>query len=359
MKIILTGGGTGGHVYPALSIANELKRRDPLVEIIFVGTERGIESRLVPEAKYPLIKIKAAGLNRKQPLKNFGLVAVLAESFHQCGRIIEDFKPDLVIGTGGYVSGPLVFMASMKGIKTCIHEQNAYPGLTNRMLGLTVSKILTGFQASNRYFIRKKRTFYTGNPVRREFYSMNREGAREKLGLSKDAFQVLSFGGSGGAGILNEIMRDCGEILKDRDIWFTHVTGERYFESFAESMDLDIRMDVHPYIRDMAEQMASADLIVSRAGAITVAEILKLGKASILVPSPNVTGNHQYYNAAALVESGCALMMEEKGMSGRSMAEMILNLYENPDILKKMEQRAEAYQTLDATKLIVDKLTNW
>jgi UDP-N-acetylglucosamine--N-acetylmuramyl-(pentapeptide) pyrophosphoryl-undecaprenol N-acetylglucosamine transferase len=357
MKIIITGGGTGGHVYPALSIADEIKRRKPDAEIIFVGTEKGLESRVVPEAGYRLEIIEAAGLNRRSILKNVKVVSIVFKGFVQCKAILKKFNPDLVIGTGGYVSGPMVFLASLKGIKTCVHEQNAYPGVTNKLLGLTVSEIMTGFEASEKFFVRKKRVYYTGNPVRKEFYETNKDEARKKLGIPQEQFRVLSMGGSGGACVLNEMIKESMEILKGKKIHFTHITGKRYYEEFIKDFDCeDDSMEIHPYISDMAVHMAASDIVISRAGAITVAEILKLGKPSLLIPSPNVTGNHQFHNASALKESGCSVLMEEKNLTGENLAQTILQLYEERDRIRNMEKCAGFYKKSDATKSIVDRM---
>ncbi len=358
MKIIVTGGGTGGHVYPALSIADEIKKRDPDAEIIFVGTQRGIESRVVPEAGYELKIIEAAGINRREIFKNINVASKGLRGLKQCMGILKKFKPDLVIGTGGYVSGPMVFLASLKGIRTCIHEQNAYPGLTNKLLGLSVAEIMTGFESSKNYFMRKKRVYYTGNPVRKEFYGIEKNEARKILDLPLQEFRVLSMGGSGGASVLNEIIKESMAILRSEEIYFTHITGKRYFEKFMLGLKYENKNEIHPYISEMALHMAASDIIVSRAGAITVAEILKLGKPSILIPSPNVTGNHQFHNASALKKSGCALLMEEKDLTGASLADVLLRLYENRDRIERMEKCAACYNKSDATKSIVDRMMN-
>jgi len=358
MKIIVTGGGTGGHVYPALSIADEIKRRNPDAEIIFVGTERGIESRVVPESGYELKIIDAAGINRRKILENIKVAYAGFRGLRQCMGILKEFKPELVIGTGGYVSGPMVFLSSLKGLKTCIHEQNAYPGLTNKLLGLSATEIMTGFESSENYFVRKKRVHYTGNPVRKEFYGIEKNEARKILGLPLEQFRVLSMGGSGGASVLNDRIKESMTILKNEEIYFTHITGKRYFEKFMSDFECGSNNEICPYISEMAIHMAASDIVVSRAGAITVAEILKLGKPSILIPSPNVTGNHQFHNASALKKSGCALMMEEKELTGRNLADALLKLYENKDRIELMEKCAYPYKKSDATKSIVDRMMN-
>jgi len=357
MKIIITGGGTGGHVYPALSIADEIKRRRPDAEIVFVGTENGLERRVVPKAGYRLEIIEAAGLNRKSIAKNIKLIFTLLKGFNQCRKILKKYKPELVIGTGGYVSGPMVFLASLKGIKTYIHEQNAYPGVTNKLLGLTVTEIMTGFEASENYFIRKKRVHYTGNPIRKEFYGIEKEEARKILGIPANQFRVLSLGGSGGAQVLNDIVKEAINILKGKEIFFTHVTGKRYYEKFMNNFICDgSNYEILSYIDEIAIYMAASDIVVSRAGAIAVAEILKLAKPSILIPSPNVTGNHQFHNASVLKEFGCALLLEEKNLNGEKLAETILQLYENGDRISNMEKCADFYKNSDASSLIVDRM---
>lgn len=356
MRIIMTGGGTGGHVYPALSIADELKRRDPQAEILFVGTRKGLESTAVPRAGYPIEYIEAAGLSRRRMLENLKVPLVLWRGAASCRRILKEFKPDLVVGTGGYVSGPMVLTAAMKGVRTCIHEQNAYPGLTNRMLGLVVSDIFTGFEPARAYFMRKSRVVHTGNPVRRVFYGVTRAVARERLSIPSGQFRVLSFGGSGGADFMNRTMEACAGKLRDMPVWITHVTGRRYFERFREAFKENERLEVHAYIEEMADHMAASDLVVARAGAITVAEILQLGKPALLVPSPNVTGNHQYHNAKALEEAGCARLLEEAALSGERLADEILRLKARPDLLDGMRRAAAAYMEMDAAGTIASRI---
>lgn len=344
MKVIISGGGTGGHVYPAIAIADKIMRKIPDSEVLFVGTRRGMESRLVPERGYGIKYISARGLDRKNPFKNIAVLKELIKGNKEVGKIINEFKPDMVIGTGGYVSAPVLFAAVRKKIPVFIHEQNAYPGLANRMLSRYAKKIFVSFPESEKYFKQKDKIVLTGNPVRKEFAASGLVDYREKLGIGPGEFFVLSFGGSRGAEKINEAVMELVEIInKIPGAKLVHITGAHYYESFCEKLmkkTIDIKggdkVRILPYTDKIHEYMMAADLIISRAGAITVAEITACGKPAILIPSPNVTANHQFFNAKSLSDKGGAVLIEEKDLTKGKLENVVMRLMNNKEAINRM-----------------------
>ena len=312
MKVIMTGGGTGGHIYPAIAIADEIKRRHPDAEILFVGAETGLEKTLVPERGYDIELITVAGFNRKNPVKNVEVMRKLMKGNKQAKEIISRFRPDFVVGTGGYASGPLVRAAQKAGIPSYIQEQNAYPGVTNKILEKHVRKVFLGFAWAGEHFKHIEKHVITGNPVRDEFLTADRTKARTELGFSDSDFVLLAFGGSQGAGRINKAMISVIKELGGKaNIKIVLGAGSYYYDAIMthlkeEGYELPENVDIKEYIHDMASYLKAADLVVCRSGALTVAETTACGTPAIFIPSPNVTGNHQYYNALAVCEEGGA-----------------------------------------------------
>ena len=321
MRVIMTGGGTGGHIYPAIAIANKIMERTNDSEILFVGTRRGMESRLVPENGYEIRYITVSGLNRKNMIKNIKVFRDYRKGKAQARAIIEEFKPDVVIGTGGYVSGPVVRTAAAMGIRCFLQEQNAVAGVANRMLERYVEKIFLGFEEGGKYFKHKDKLVVSGNPVRSEFFNADPKAAREKLGIDPDKFVVLSFGGSLGAGKINRAMMDVVKAYNGKEgIEVFFGTGKSYYAPIMtelHDMGEDPKDNIHvlEYINNMQDVLAACDLVISRSGALTVSEISLCGKPSILIPSPNVTGDHQTFNARAISDKGGAILLEEKNLT--------------------------------------------
>lgn len=360
MKVIMTGGGTGGHIYPAIAIANEIKAREPETEILFVGTKRGLEKDLVPKNGYPIEFITVSGFNRKNLLKNFKTVADLMKGNHEARAIIKRFKPDVVIGTGGYVCGPVVRAAHKLGCRTFIHEQNAFPGMTNKLLEKHVEKVFIGFDAARKFFKNPEKLMFTGNPVRKVFYEADVAAARETLGIAPEEFVVLSFGGSQGALRINQTMMELLEKFNGQEnVRLYFVTGKYYHESVKEEIskrgiELKDNVKIMEYIDSMDKYLPAADVIISRSGALTVSEITVCGKASIMIPSPNVTGNHQFHNAKSVADVGGAYLIEEKDLTPETIYEKIIYLRENPAIRKEMEANAKKAAPEDAAGIITD-----
>ena len=356
MKAIMTGGGTGGHIYPAIAIADEIKSRHPDAEIMFVGTERGMEKDIVPKAGYPIKFITVSGLNRKNPIKLIKTLKDLNHGLHEAKQIIKEFKPDLVIGTGGYVCGPVMKTAAGMGIKTYIHEQNAFPGLTNKLLSRGAERVFVAFDDAKKYFKTKKEPVTVGNPVRHAFTEVDRQAARESLGVKEDEFMVLSFGGSLGAQRINDEMTVAAERLRDRaGLRIFFVTGRRYYSSIMENADkTNARVTYLQYIDDMPKYLNACDLAITRSGALTVSEITACGRASVMIPSPYVTNNHQYYNAKVVADRGGAILIEEKDLTNGEVADEIEQLMNDRQILEKMEKASAALGTVTSAGKICD-----
>lgn len=352
LKVLLAGGGTAGHINPALAIASIIKERRPDAEFLYAGTPNGMEARLVPKAGIEFTPIKVSGFQRKLTPKNIArnikAVAYLTTAGHRAKQIITEFKPDIVIGTGGYVSGPVVMKAAQMGIPTAIHEQNAYPGVTTRILTKHVDEVMLTVEAAKDYFDSSVKYTVTGLPVRRGFTRRSREEAKKELGLD-DSICILSTGGSLGAGRINETVADLIEWSQKngKKINHIHSYGQMGRDTFMQSLkDKGIEVDGNPrlmikeYIDNMAVCMAAADLIISRSGANALCEIESVGRASILIPSPIVAGNHQYHNAMVLADAGAAVVFEQKDLTSELLIKTVEDLYSNPDKLSSLSMHA-------------------
>jgi|YelNatPaOPRAMG01_1025707.scaffolds.fasta_scaffold02786_7 UDP-N-acetylglucosamine--N-acetylmuramyl-(pentapeptide) pyrophosphoryl-undecaprenol N-acetylglucosamine transferase len=356
MRVIIAGGGTGGHVFPGLAIAEEMKRRDDSIDVIFVGTEHGIEAKVVPREGYPLRYVRAEGIVGVSIARKIKALVSLFLSFIDSFRIIKTIKPDVVIGTGGYASGTVVLMAVLKSIPTIILEQNTIPGMTNKILGRFVDSICITYQDSMTYFPRGK-TFLTGNPVRNQVLRGSIESAYKLFSLEKDLFTILVFGGSSGARSINRAIVDSLPYLYDirEGIQFLHQTGQMDYEFVRhEYIKHGIKGTIAPFIFQMGEAYAVADIVISRAGATTLAEITALGKPSILIPYPYATGGHQEFNARKLVEMNAARMLLDNELSGESISREIKEMYSDESLRNEMKKNSKIIGRPDATEKIVD-----
>ena len=364
MRVIMTGGGTGGHIYPAIAIADEIRRRDSDAEILFVGAEIGMETTIVPENGYKLELITTDGFNRKHILRNIDVLKKLKKGSSQSKKIIREFAPDVVIGTGGYASAPVVRMAQSLKIPTFIQEQNAVPGMTNKLLERKVTNVFLGFEEGSKYFRHPKKHVVSGNPVRAGFLHITREEARAALGINDKDFVLLSFGGSQGAGQINKAMLSVAETFNGvGNFKIFMATGSYYYDAMSEELrDRGVKLDGNitliEYIHDMAKYLMAADLVVGRSGALSVAEITMCGKPAIFIPSPIVTGNHQYYNAMSVAQRGGAVVIEEKYLGEKSLAKEILKLKNNPEILRDMAEKSAGCAPLKAASIICDTVLN-
>lgn len=345
MKIVFTGGGTGGHVNPAIAIADEIKAREPDSEITFVGTPRGIENKLCAKAGYPIRHVDIQGLKRRLTLSNLKTLYLTLTSPAKARRLLRELKPDVVLGTGGYVCWPVMKAASQLGIPTALHESNAVPGAAVRMLSGSVDRVYLNFEETGEAFTDKSKLYRVGNPLRSGFSGISREEGRRLCGIEdKYKYTVLSFGGSLGAEKVNGAVLDMMEnfTAKRPDVYHVHACGSIEWEDAqrdfaARGLDSCENISISEYIYNMPELMAAADLVICRAGAMTVSELAMCGKCVIFIPSPNVTDNHQYKNANVLRTAGAAELIEESGLDARPLAAVAEELLSDEGEERRLE----------------------
>ena len=364
MRILFSGGASGGHVNPALAIAEIMKANYPDCEIAFVGTPDGIENDLVPQAGYKLYKIKIEGVNGKTGVGKLKAYAHAFTSQFAAKKIIKEFKPDIVIGTGGYACWPALKVAAQMRIPTMLHESNSQPGMAVRKLQETVDVIMTNFENTKEKLSPRACVVNVGNPVRRDCSVLTREVARKKLGIDAEKFVILSFGGSLGAIALNDV---CVDYMKNfaalhDDVISFHIGGKIYYEDAKKKFDqaklLDNERNVlMKFTNDLPTYMAAADIVICRAGAMTITELARMGKAAIIIPSVNVTDNHQYTNAKALSDANAAILLEENDISSGVIAEKLEMLYCNPNTRLEMSNNVKAFASDDVEKLIFENIS--
>ncbi len=359
----MTCGGTGGHINPAIAIANTIKNNIPDAEILFVGTRRGKEGELVPREGYEIRFVESQGIRRSLSLSNIKAIYTALVSPYKAKPILKDFAPDVVIGTGGYACWPVLKAASMMGIPCAVHESNAKAGMAVKRLQNCVDKILINFDKTRDDLRRKDKVVTVGNPLRGAFSHAEKEASREKLGIPRNSFFVLSYGGSGGAEFLNEVMVKVMAIFveKHSNVIFQHAAGSRDFEATREcfsSLGLNRfpNAKLEEYIFDMPLRMAAADLVICRAGAMTISELAMMGKASILIPSPNVVDNHQYMNAKVLADAGAACLLEEAALTPSLLAENIEHYLFRENERRRMEVLVRDFADADANRRIFEEI---
>ncbi len=369
MRVLITGGGTGGHVNPALAIANTIKQNDPDAVIAYVGTKRGIENKLVPKAGYPMYYVDVKGIKRSLSPSNIKAAYLALTSPIKAKKIIREFKPDIVVGTGGYVSWPVVKAASQMGIPTALHESNAIAGVAVKMLQKSVDRIYLNFEKTGESLsCDRAKLMKVGNPILGGFSSMTREEARKKLGIpDKYKYVILSYAGSMGAEKVNDavlcLMREF--TSKHPEVYHIHATGSIELElctSQFKEMGLDKceNIELCEYIYDMPVRMAAADITINRAGAMTISELAATGKCSIFIPSPNVAENHQYKNAKVLSDAGAAALFEEKELTdgAKPLIEEVEKLLsdEGDELRAERSEKIRQFAVSDANKLIYNDL---
>lgn len=368
-KILLAGGGTAGHVNPALAIAEMIKNNYPDAEFCFVGNPNKLEAKLVPKAGYRFEPLVIEGFQRRingeNIKRNLHAAMCLAKSGSTCKKILKDFKPDLVIGTGGYVSGPIVRAAAKLGIRTAIHEQNAFAGVTNKLLSKQADVVMMTVEASAKYFPEAKKLVTTGLPVRGDFNRKTREEARRELGIPENAQVVLSAGGSLGSKTLNDIMKQLFKWyqLEGREVWHIHSYGTyKDYENYVtecknEGIKLGEggRLRVDSYI-NMPAAMAACDLIISRCGAASLAEIEAVGRCSVLIPSPMVAENHQYHNGMVLQNAGAATVIEEKDLTAEKFIGTVKGYLDDPARIAESAAKARGLFITDTPERIMGAL---
>ena len=364
MRVLFVCGGTGGHINPALAVAGYLKKQQPNAQILFAGSPLGMEAGLVPKAGFDFAPIKVKGFQRQlswRNLKNNMMAVVyLTTSGYRSRQILREFRPDVVMGTGGYVSGPLVRQAAKMGIPTLTHEQNAFPGVTTKLLSKYVDRVMLAVPEAKKYLNPNARFVVTGNPVREAFFTADRNAVRKRMGL-EGKICVLSFGGSLGARRVNEAMAELiAHNQNNPNIFHIHATGAYGTELFPQLLKekgitnskTNPNLDIREYIYDMPECFAAADLVIGRSGASTLSELEAAGKASILIPSPNVAENHQYHNAMTLVRKDAAVVIEEKDLTGKRLCDAFDRLFADPERLRRLGENAASLAINDANDRI-------
>ncbi len=358
MRAIISGGGTGGHIFPAIAIANALKAKQENMDILFVGAEGRMEMEKVPEAGYEIQGLPIAGLQRKFSLKNLSLPFKIVASLRKANKIVKSFRPDICIGVGGYASGPLLRVAQKRGIPTIIQEQNSYAGMTNKMLSRNAQAICVAYDRMERFFPADKISL-TGNPVRKTIIDadISQAEARKSFGLDPNKKTILVFGGSLGARTLNESVASKVELLKERgDIQVIWQVGKIYFDEFSKSDAAKLpHVNCMKFIMKMENAYAAADVVACRAGALTISELCIAGKASILVPSPYVAEDHQTENANALVRAHAAKMIKDSDAKS-ALLEEAYALIDNPSNIGRLQNEIKKLAKADAIDLIINKI---
>lgn len=358
MKLIVAGGGTGGHLFPGIAIAEEFLARSQNNQVLFVGSERGIEARAIPRLGYQLELVSAAGIRGKGSLAKLKGAIMLLYGYAQSRKILRRFQPDLVLGVGGYASLPMVLAAKGMGIPRYIHEQNALPGMSNKALSRVANKVFISLEESAKFFP-KDSTLLTGNPLRRQILAMLAQASNSTV-ETRDTLQLFVFGGSQGAHALNVALPQAVAQLPEQlcsRLRITHQTGEQDLQQVqAAYQGIGFGATVRAFIDDMASEYRQADLIVCRAGATTIAEVTALGKACLFVPFPHATDDHQRKNAEALLKKGACELLLEQEIAGNGLSTTLTRLLEDPAALQRIGAQARALARLDAAERIVDEM---
>ena len=354
MRVIISAGGTGGHIYPALAILNKIKQKDKDAEILYIGTDNRMEKDIVPKAGYKFIGIKNDGFYRKLSLKNFRSAYLFVAGVFKCEKIIKKFKPDIVIGVGGYVSAPVIYAAHKLGVRCCIHEQNSIFGITNKFASKFADKVFISFKSTKGSVKDQSKVVYTGNPCAEN--AINVEAAdKKKFGLTQSKKLVLIVMGSLGSKTITDKMKDMLTLFNNKDYEVLYVTGKNYFDEFR-NIKYTNNIKLTPYVDNMISLLKKTDVLVSRAGASTLSEISSIGVPAILIPSPYVTENHQYKNAMDLVNNDAAMILEEKDLKGDELLRMVEKLLDDKVYVNKLKKNLKAFASSNASSIIYNEI---
>ncbi|MCZ7608739.1 MAG: undecaprenyldiphospho-muramoylpentapeptide beta-N-acetylglucosaminyltransferase [Ignavibacterium sp.] len=355
-RFLFAGGGTGGHLYPAIAVANEIKKIKPESEIIFVGTKSRIEGRVVPKLGYGFKSIWIKGFARKFNFENFLFPLKLFVSLIQSVVISFRFKPKVAIGSGGYVAGPAIWGASVLGAKIILMESNSYPGITTRLLERYADELHVAFEDSKKYLRKPEKVKVTGNPVRTELGSIKKEEAKKYFGLDEEKKTILVLGGSLGAASINEAIADCIEELEKKSLQIIWQTGKNYYHNYKNINFSSVK--ILDFIEDMDKAYSACDVLVARAGATTIAELTTLGIASILIPSPHVAENHQYYNAKSLADNDAAVLIKDSDVK-KVLMNKIIEIADDEEQLKSLSENAKKLSKPEAANTIAKSAINY
>ena len=360
MKYILSGGGTGGHIYPALAIGEEIKKQDKEAKILYVGKKNSLEEELAEKYGFDFQGIDISGLPRKKINKDTVITFFnLMKGLKECTKILDNFKPDIVIGTGGYVCAPIVFKAQQKKIKTAIQEQNAYPGKTNKVLAKKADYVFINFMEAKKY-LNNDNIIFTGNPIREVFSHLDRQKSRDALNIKIDEKFVFSFGGSGGQESTNDAILEILNKNEKLPFKLTHVTGRDHYDYFMGKLgEVPENVEILDYTHKVYDYLSSADLVIASSSAMTLAEISAIGIASILIPKAYTAGNHQYYNAMSYSNMGASSVIEEENLNGDSLLKEIEKILNKDEDRKLMADNSKKLASPDAVSKIVEILLKW
>ncbi|MFV0558461.1 MAG: undecaprenyldiphospho-muramoylpentapeptide beta-N-acetylglucosaminyltransferase [Enterococcus sp.] len=353
MRVLVTGGGTGGHIYPALAFIEYVKKQDPSAEFMYVGGKKGLENKILPKTDVPFKTLEIQGFRRSFSMDNVRTIQLFLKSLKEAKQILREFQPDVVIGTGGYVSGAVVYAAAKLKIPTIVHEQNSVPGVTNKFLSRYVDKIALAFSDAKTYFPKHKTTLI-GNPRATQVRDVEKSTILSEYGLDPEKETVLIFGGSQGALKINQAMVAALPQLAQKEYQILYASGERYFAEIKENPHFVLEdltnIAIEPYIDKMAEVMCNTDLLIGRAGATSIAEFTALGLPAILIPSPYVTNDHQTKNAQSLVDANAVKMIADNELTGQTLVETIDEIMLNRALRAKMAQASKAQGIPDASE---------
>ncbi len=356
MRVIFAGGGTGGHIYPAIAMAREILRRESESKVLFVGTREGVESRILPQEGLELKTLRVMGWKGKKKIERLRALFVLPRALKDSFSILRTFQPDAVIGVGGFASGPLVLAASLSGRKTMLQEQNSVPGMTNRMLGKMVRRVYTAYLESHSYFPKGK-VLLTGNPIRKGLDKGGREDALRHFGLTPEKKTVLVLGGSRGAHAVNELVSKMIQKVswENLPVQFLHQTGEADLQKVSGVYESSgMQAVVRPYIQEIDQAYAAADLAISRAGAVALSELCAAGIPMLLIPFPYAADDHQMRNARVTADAGAAEVLVQEGLVPEKLGENIQAILNDPDRLARMREAALKHARPDAAEAVVD-----
>lgn len=339
MRVILSGGGTGGHIYPAIAIGQKIREENPDADIIYVGIKGGPEEKIAQKNDYEFRSIDAMGLPRKINKRLFKAIFKNLKGFKEAKEIIKDFKPDLVIGTGGYVCAPILYQASKAKIPAIVHESNSYPGMASKFLSKKVDRVLISYKEAAKHFKNQANIVVTGNPVRNNFSLAYTDEDLKNLGIDKNIPVVFSFGGSNGSFALNKAVIEMSKEMNG-EFYLLHQTGNRFYDDFLEKCEKSKYIKVFKYIDNIDLFYAVSDLVIASSGAMSLAEISSVGRPSILIPKAYTTENHQEYNARTYVDHGASLMILEKDLTGSYLKNQIMSIIKDEQKIKQMGEKA-------------------
>lgn len=356
MKIIISAGGTGGHIYPAIAIINKFKAEESNLDILYIGTHNRMEKDIIPKLGIRYEALEIYGLSKTNLIQNIKNIRLLNQAYRKCLKLIDEFKPDVVIGVGGYVTMPVIFAAQKRNVFTVLHEQNSIPGKTNKFLAKKANLVCTSYASSNKYFKNSSKVIYTGNPCGENALTTNKI-AKTTLGFQQNKKLLLIVAGSLGSMTINQYFTEFLSLVNPQDNFeVLYITGKNYYDSFVEGKEFSPNVKIVPYLDNMSGLFADVDLIISRAGAGTIAEILTMEVPSILIPSPYVANNHQYYNALDLQNKKVGLLIEEKNLNAHRLYKIVQDLLQENAEYLMFKQNLQKLDTKNSSSIIYNQI---